>query len=149
MTTATIGLGAIKAYLVLHILAVRAGSDYAPIDYEQIARITELSTAKAQDAVKELSITGWVKPVKSGIVYGPFPRPEPRTKPHLNYGPEWPMIREAILERDNKQCKGCGSTTDLIVHHIWPFRDWGTHDPSNLITLCSKCHARTHRRLGR
>jgi len=52
--------------------------------------------------------------------------------------------KNAILARDNYTCQGCGSTDreHLIVHHIIPLRRGGGHDPSNLITLCQKCHIR-------
>lgn len=144
-----ISYNAVKAYLMLHTLATCNGSDYAPVDLDQIARITECSRDTAMASVNELCAAGWIHEVSPGIVYGPFPHEEPRVKPVLDYGPDWPRIRDLILERDGHQCQACGSTVDLVVHHIWPLRDWGTHDPENLVTLCPTCHHRTHRQLGR
>ena len=32
----------------------------------------------------------------------------------------------------------------LHVHHIIQLQNFGTNDPSNLITLCEKCHTKLH-----
>ena len=42
----------------------------------------------------------------------------------------------------SNRCSICGSTDNLIVHHIDKNRE--NNDVSNLITLCSKCHTRLH-----
>ena len=60
--------------------------------------------------------------------------------------------RLAILERDNYTCKGCGHKgpngyrLDCVqVHHIVSRADNGSNDPSNLITLCVRCHKKIDR----
>lgn len=54
-------------------------------------------------------------------------------------------IREKVLERDGWRCQRCGRATDLQIHHI-RFRSMlGDDEPDNLITLCCRCHASTHR----
>jgi 5-methylcytosine-specific restriction endonuclease McrA len=68
------------------------------------------------------------------------------------YGPEWRAIREAIRQRDNYICQRCGlhqadHHKALDVHHVIPLREFlpdridEAHNPNNLITLCSSCHA--------
>ena len=56
-------------------------------------------------------------------------------------------VREYVLFRDGHKCQCCkGKTKDnkLHVHHI-ESRKTGGNAPNNLITLCSKCHAKYHR----
>lgn len=54
-----------------------------------------------------------------------------------------------VLNRDGWTCQLCGSRRDLQVHHL-RFRSQGGDDtPTNLLTLCRRCHAELHaRRLG-
>lgn len=67
-----------------------------------------------------------------------------------SYGPHWAIERAAALNRDKHICQDCGSDDKrLDVHHIVPRRefnnDWSAANKlSNLITLCSSCHARLH-----
>ncbi|MGE3798493.1 MAG: HNH endonuclease [Thermomicrobiales bacterium] len=59
----------------------------------------------------------------------------------------FPMARAArrqILSRDNYRCTACGATSDLHVHHIAPRSEGGSHELSNLTTLCFACHERLH-----
>jgi len=56
-------------------------------------------------------------------------------------------VREYVLFRDGHKCqccKGKSKDTKLHVHHI-ESRKTGGDAPSNLITLCSECHAKYHR----
>ena len=56
-------------------------------------------------------------------------------------------VREYVLFRDGHKCQCCkGKSNDrkLHVHHI-ESRKTGGDAPNNLITLCSKCHAKYHR----
>lgn len=81
-------------------------------------------------------------------------------------------ITYKALERDNFQCKICGSTKDLAAHHIIPFKnimdriidehedleiesaemynicveDPEINNINNLITVCSDCHHKIHGR---
>jgi hypothetical protein len=57
-------------------------------------------------------------------------------------------FRAACLKRDGYMCRICGSNKDLQVHHIEPFATFPAlrYEPSNGITLCSKCHKELHRK---
>jgi 5-methylcytosine-specific restriction endonuclease McrA len=57
-----------------------------------------------------------------------------------------PATRRLVLARDRHRCQmpGCNHTRFLEIHHIRPRARGGTHDPDNLITLCSACHRRAH-----
>lgn len=48
--------------------------------------------------------------------------------------------REAVLQRDGYQCRTCGASGHLIVHHRRPGFNYG----DLLITLCRSCHAQVH-----
>lgn len=50
----------------------------------------------------------------------------------------------AVLDRDNWSCRHCGTDRGLHVHHIVYRSQGGTHDQSNLITLCHEHHALVH-----
>ncbi len=54
--------------------------------------------------------------------------------------------RGKILRRDGYCCAvpGCPNRLWLEVHHIIFYADGGLTRPSNLITLCSRCHANVH-----
>ena len=52
-------------------------------------------------------------------------------------------LREWVLARDRFRCRGCGARSRLVVHH----RD-GRNREDLLITLCARCHMRTHRSSG-
>lgn len=65
-------------------------------------------------------------------------------------GAGWTRIRKEIRKRDNYTCQDCGVTEAehgraLDVHHKRPFNQFNgdnekANKPSNLITLCKKCH---------
>ena len=63
-------------------------------------------------------------------------------------------VREYVLHRDNHKCqnpncKNKGQEQILKVHHI-KFRSLGGTDaPSNLITLCNKCHTSPNHKQGK
>lgn len=61
------------------------------------------------------------------------------------YGPDWSNIREKIIERDGEECRSCGDTDELHVHHIEPLSSFDGYENANtednLITLCAGCHA--------
>jgi 5-methylcytosine-specific restriction endonuclease McrA len=88
-----------------------------------------------------------------------------------------PNKKRAIRNRDDNRCQQCGRkstarATDgdgvplivesnqgrsygsepievpLHVHHIIQLQNFGTNDPSNLITLCKKCHTELHEQAG-
>jgi len=53
---------------------------------------------------------------------------------------EWRMISNKIRKRDGFICQYCGGEHSIKVHHIIPFGISADNDPSNLVTLCKKCH---------
>lgn len=60
-------------------------------------------------------------------------------------------LREYILYRDNYTCQLCGrKDLPLEVHHIGFWKQDRTDRPSNLITLCIKCHTpKNHQESGK
>jgi 5-methylcytosine-specific restriction endonuclease McrA len=57
-----------------------------------------------------------------------------------------PRIRRLVWRRDHGRCQapGCRASRYLEVHHIVARSDGGTHDPSNLVLMCSAHHTRIH-----
>jgi hypothetical protein len=60
----------------------------------------------------------------------------------------WKELAKAILKRDNYTCFKCGANSKLEVHHI---KKWSRYpnlrfEPTNLITVCKKCHKKIHSR---
>ena len=64
-------------------------------------------------------------------------------------------VKEAILSRDNHECKACLSKEKLIVHHKDETGETSlktkklidvkiNNDINNLVTLCHPCHVRLH-----
>ena len=56
------------------------------------------------------------------------------------YGRGWKRQRNLAIERD-KICKNCGTSENLDVHHIIPFKISKDNSLSNLIVLCKSCHS--------
>lgn len=56
-------------------------------------------------------------------------------------------IKLQILSRDKNVCAICGSSLQMVVHHI----DWNKENciENNLISLCRVCHARVHTEMNR
>jgi 5-methylcytosine-specific restriction endonuclease McrA len=53
---------------------------------------------------------------------------------------------QQILRRDGWRCQSCGTMSNLEVHHREFRSQSGADSEENLITLCTTCHARVHRR---
>ena len=51
-----------------------------------------------------------------------------------------------VMQRDNYKCRLCGTTLNLVEHHIvYKSEDRKLiNEPTNLIVLCTKCHALVH-----
>lgn len=54
-------------------------------------------------------------------------------------------VMKQVLKRDDYRCRGCGTTRHLEVHHIIFRSQGGKDEPSNLVTLCRRCHQRAHK----
>ena len=68
---------------------------------------------------------------------------------HERYGNSWKKIRDRHLAGHPlcEMCKEQGRyVLATLVHHILPISEGGTHDESNLMSLCVSCHERIHRR---
>lgn len=67
------------------------------------------------------------------------------------YGKEWRVIRKNYVA-SHPFCEECFKKGIIVpvdeVHHIIPLAEGGTHDESNLISLCKSCHAKIHGRRG-
>lgn len=67
-----------------------------------------------------------------------------------DYPGDWSRRREHVLDRDDHQCQNCKAAggddapAELEVHHVVPIAAGGSHDLSNLITLCRRCHMAVH-----
>lgn len=70
-----------------------------------------------------------------------------RHSKHITSTRRWQVLRQQILERDGWKCRSCGERRRLEIDHIQPVRlaPEKAFDPSNLQTLCGRCHARKTR----
>ena len=68
---------------------------------------------------------------------------------HERYVSAWRRIRDSHLV-GSPLCEMCKEreryVRSTLVHHIQPISEGGTHDESNLMSLCVSCHERIHRR---
>jgi hypothetical protein len=57
-----------------------------------------------------------------------------------------PAVARLVSRRDGDRCRvpGCRSARGLDIHHIVRRSDGGTHEPSNLVLVCSSCHRAHH-----
>ena len=61
------------------------------------------------------------------------------------YGQAWRKARARYIAKNPlcERCRGEGRLTPAQeVHHVKPLADGGTHDESNLESLCKSCHSR-------
>ena len=71
-------------------------------------------------------------------------RIEPK-RPRLRLDPEvYEQLRQQVLCRNGWRCQACGTMSNLEVHHKEFRSQAGDDSESNLITLCSACHASAH-----
>lgn len=67
------------------------------------------------------------------------------------YPSDWDTRRKRVYRRDNYRCQNCSrkggnkGDAELHAHHVVPKSKGGTHELSNLKTLCSECHDAVHR----
>lgn len=67
------------------------------------------------------------------------------------YGRSWRRIRDQQLAEHPlcEKCKKAGKINPAReVHHFKPLSQGGTHDPSNLMSLCTSCHSEITAREG-
>ena len=67
------------------------------------------------------------------------------------YGRAWKRIRDRHIAEHPlcEMCKKQGKLTPAEeVHHIKPLSQGGTHDDSNLMSLCKECHSEITARKG-
>jgi hypothetical protein len=66
------------------------------------------------------------------------------------YPSDWNSRRKKIYQRDGYECQNCGvyggtkGDAELHAHHVVPKSKGGTHDTTNLITICKGCHNAVH-----
>ena len=67
------------------------------------------------------------------------------------YGNNWRKIRKCYVSK-HPFCEECFKKGILVpvdeVHHKIPLAEGGTHDESNLVSLCKTCHAKIHGERG-
>jgi len=58
-----------------------------------------------------------------------------------------PAVRRLVLVRDGGRCQvpGCRNRRHVEVHHLRPRAEGGSHEPENLVTLCSCHHDMVHK----
>ena len=71
---------------------------------------------------------------------------------HERYVSAWRRIRDRHLV-GSPLCEMCKEreryVRSTLVHHIQPISEGGTHDESNLMSLCASCHEQIHQRKSR
>ena len=66
------------------------------------------------------------------------------------YPSDWDSRRRKVYKRDDYTCQNCGvqggpyGNIELHAHHVVPKSRGGTHEVSNLISLCIECHNAVH-----
>lgn len=73
------------------------------------------------------------------------------SKTRRKYGRAWKRIRDKYVAQ-HPFCELCFEKGIIKpveeVHHQLPLAEGGTHDVSNLISLCKSCHAKIHGKRG-
>jgi hypothetical protein len=57
---------------------------------------------------------------------------------------DYRRLHESFNAQLPKECANCGSTCNLMIHHIVPLCYGGNNVLSNLSRLCSECHSNAH-----
>lgn len=63
----------------------------------------------------------------------------------LNYKMFWRVRRAEVIQRDGGRCVLCSAQTTLTVHHIRAYCLSRNDSPTNLVTLCERCHGSIER----
>jgi len=59
----------------------------------------------------------------------------------------WRQLRQVVYCRDHGLCMYCSTAVALHechIHHVQPLSQGGTNHPSNLKTVCVRCHKERH-----
>jgi 5-methylcytosine-specific restriction endonuclease McrA len=59
----------------------------------------------------------------------------------------WKPLKQWVYQRDGGICQYCKAPTEYEkthCHHVLELSEGGTNHPSNLKTLCHKCHKDRH-----
>ena len=68
---------------------------------------------------------------------------------HERYGSGWRKVRDKYISA-HPLCEECEKRGRYVlanlVHHILPIADGGSNDEDNLMSLCTSCHEKIHRR---
>ncbi len=56
----------------------------------------------------------------------------------------WQRVRKAVLLRDGRRCRVCGSRDQVEVHHIRFRSVGGAHSTANCACLCQSDHSAIH-----
>lgn len=59
----------------------------------------------------------------------------------------WKPLKQFVYQRDKGICQRCQEQTeytDSHCHHVLELSEHGTNHPTNLKTLCHKCHRLRH-----
>lgn len=70
----------------------------------------------------------------------PLPKPRRGAPPSAREADQ--AVKDQVRLRDGNVCLACGSARGLHVDHIVSVYHGGTHEPTNLQTLCKVCNAR-------
>jgi len=66
-----------------------------------------------------------------------------RSRPRLDLK-SYERLRQQVLRRDGWRCQGCGSSSNLEIHHQKFRSQAGDDSEENLITVCAGCHSLAH-----
>lgn len=78
------------------------------------------------------------KKISETLLNGRIPAPS-------DYGKDWQIQRTSRLQKDGRVCQGCGTGSNLEVHHRTPYRFCYNNALDNLVTLCAGCHRDIHK----
>lgn len=119
--------------------------------HEKLKQIQDIQGSSLEEALEAMADLFLEKndPVKKAQRNA---KPVPGQVPNGRYVPA--AIRNAVILRDGNRCthvtngKRCNELRWTEIHHIRPYSDGGTHDVSNLTTLCRGHHQMLHEKLG-
>lgn len=83
----------------------------------------------------------------ASILFSHPPTKEQKIKNSESHKRDWTQYRNKALLEKGEECERCGSTENLVVHHIDYYNlknELGHHETTNLMVLCKKCHAKLH-----